>query len=278
MKLPEYKIDAVKLFCGMSDDSYFTHALIFDDLLCVANKATACFVLKTSEGLILIDAIYPKESIFKAIVGAIESVGWEPADIKKFVITHGHFDHCGCGKWVIESFHPVTYLSKTDDDFWRDNPFMPNKPETWKDFDIDVYVSDGDEICLGNTSIKVLSTPGHTPGCLSFIFPVQDNGERHMAGMWGGTNPPATIEEMVTYLKSVDHFAEETEKASCEVQICNHPDFDNGYIKMEYARTRLSHMPNVYVMGKEGFSRFNSVFRNLCYSKLLSVAKINAKK
>ena len=275
MKLPKYAIDIQGLLSGMPDGSWFTHAQIFDNLLCVANKTTASFVMKTSEGLIVIDAIYPKVEMFNAIVGAIEDIGWDPNDIKKLVITHGHFDHCGCGRWIVEKYHAETYLSKIDDEFWESTPFYPDKPDTWKDFKIDHYVDDGDEITLGDTTIKVLFTPGHTPGGLSYIFPVYDNGVKHMAGMWGGTNPPAAICDVVKYLESVDHFTEETLKAHCDVPICNHPDFDNGYAKMEYSRARKSHMPNAYVCGEEGFQKFNSVFRNLCYWKLGLIAESN---
>lgn len=213
--------------------------------------------------------------MFDAIEAAIVDIGWDPNDIKKFVITHGHFDHCGCGKWIVEKYHPTTYLSKIDDEFWASTPFYPDKPDTWKDFDIDVYVDDGDEITLGDTTIKVLFTPGHTPGGLSFIFPVHDNGVEHMAGMWGGTNPPGAICDIVKYLSSVDHFAEETKRAHCDVTICNHPDFDMGFTKMEYSNNRKSHMPNVYVIGEDEFQKFNDVFRGLCYWKLQLIADSN---
>lgn len=275
MKLPNYKINIEALLAGMPDGSWFTHAQIFDNVLCVANKTTAAFVLNTSEGLIVIDAIYPKKEMFDAIIGAIEDIGWNPEEIKKLVITHGHFDHCGCGKWIVEKYHAETYLSKIDDDFWRDCPFFPDRPDTWKDFDIDHYVEDGDEITLGDTVIQVLFTPGHTPGGLSFIFPVYDNGEKHMAGMWGGTNAPGAIHDIVNYLESVEHFADATRKAHCDVTLCNHPEFDDGYAKMEYAKTRKAHMPNAYIIGEDAFQKFNHIFRKLCYYKLLTIADTN---
>ena len=87
---------------NMFDTSWFIHSQIFDDVLLVSNKSTNCIVLKTTEGLILIDAIFPKKEMFDAIVSAIKAIGWDPAQIKKFVITHGHFDHCGCGKWICQ--------------------------------------------------------------------------------------------------------------------------------------------------------------------------------
>ena len=64
---------------GMEDMSFFTHALIFDDLLIVAQRETNCFVLKSAEGLIVIDAIWPSKTAFDAITNAIRDVGWNPA-------------------------------------------------------------------------------------------------------------------------------------------------------------------------------------------------------
>lgn len=46
-------------FRNMEDMSFFTHARIFDDLLIIAQKETNCFVLRSSEGLIVLDAIWP---------------------------------------------------------------------------------------------------------------------------------------------------------------------------------------------------------------------------
>lgn len=74
MRLPRYR-NSADLILRMLDTSWFTHAQIFDDLLIVANRATACFVLKTSEGLIIIDAIYPKVEMYNAIIEAIKDIG-----------------------------------------------------------------------------------------------------------------------------------------------------------------------------------------------------------
>ena len=276
MELPFYKIEST-LLLKMSDSSWFTHARLFDNLLIVANAATACFVLKTSEGLIVIDAIYPKEEMFQAICEAIRDTGWAPEEIRKLVLTHGHFDHCGCGRWIKEAFHAESYLSQTDDRFWEEHPFMAYKKETLKDYEIDHYVSDGDTISLGDTEIRVLLTPGHTPGGLSFLFPVYENGEQHMAGMWGGSNPPQDLSGVSSYLRSLEYFLERARREHCDVILCNHPGMDS-YSKIEYARTRCSHLPNVYIIGEDGFGRFCTMYRRLCYDKLDELAGKAARK
>ncbi|MFA9466661.1 MAG: MBL fold metallo-hydrolase [Velocimicrobium sp.] len=121
-----------KTIKSMEDMSFFTHALIFDDLLIVAQRETNCFVLKTNDGLIVIDAICPAKEAFDAIEHAIKEVGWNTDTIKKLILTHGHVDHTGCGRWFVDKYQVDTYLSEIDDIFWLEHPTKPDRPETWK--------------------------------------------------------------------------------------------------------------------------------------------------
>lgn len=253
---------------AMEDMSFFTYALIFDDLLIISQKETSCFVLKTTEGLIVIDAIWPDEKVFNAIIRAVKNVGWNPETIKKLLLTHGHVDHTGCGKWFVEKYQTETYLSKIDDIFWKECPTKPNRPETWKDYKIDVYIQDGDCITLGDKYIYVYGTPGHTPGGLSYIFPVRENGEMHMAALWGGTTPPWTKDGVKQYLQSLDYFVKEAKNKKVDVALSNHTAIDNGLERIEYSKKRMAYMPNIYIIGQNGFQKFCEVFRTLGYDML----------
>ncbi len=253
---------------AMEDMSFFIHAQIFDDLLIVAQKETNCFVLKTSDGLIVIDAIWPAEQAFQAIIQAIRSSGWDPGALKKLVLTHGHVDHTGCGKWLVQHYQVDTYLSKRDDIFWERHPAKPDRPETWKDYEITHYVQDGDTISLGNKTIYVYGTPGHTPGCLSYIFPVEENRKIHMAALWGGTTPPHDPKQVVRYLKSLDYFMSEAKRHKVDVALSNHTAMDNGIQRILYSKSRLNYQPNVYIIGQEGFQNYCQVFRTLSYEIL----------
>lgn len=252
----------------MEDFSFFTYAQIFDDLLIVAQKETNCFVLKTSKGLALIDAIWPAKQVFDAIVQAIKEIGWNPGSLKKLILTHGHVDHTGCGKWLVQNYQVETYLSKTDDIFWKEHPVKPNRPETWKDYDITHHIQDRDLITLGDKTIYVYGTPGHTPGCLSYIFPVHENGEPHMAALWGGTTPPYDPGQVIQYLQSLDYFLEEAKRHKVDVALSNHTAIDNGIQRIAYSKSRLSYLPNIYIIGQEGFENYCQVFRTLSYEVL----------
>lgn len=262
---PAFTNETIK---AMEDMSFFTHSLIFDDLLIVAQRETNCFVLKTTAGLIIIDAIWPAKTAFEAILDAIREVGWNPDTIKKLVLTHGHVDHTGCGKWFVDQFQVETYLSKVDDRFWQEHPTKPDRPETWKDYNIDHYVQDGDTITLGNQTIYVYSTPGHTPGCLSYLFSVKDNGEPHMAALWGGATPPWTKPEVKQYLKSLDYFMDAAKHKNVDVALSNHTAIDNGLERIAYSRSRLAYMPNIYILGFDGFRKYCQVFRTMSLEQL----------
>lgn len=257
----------------MEDMSFFTQALIFDDLLIVAQKETNCFVLKTNDGLILLDAIWPAKEAFDAIEAAIINVGWNPNTIKKLVLTHGHADHTGCGKWFVEKYNVVTYLSEIDEILWLEHPIKPDRPDTWKDYNIDVYLRNGDIITLGDKVINVYETPGHTPGGLSYIFPVKENGEIHMAALWGGSTPTRTKNGVKQYIKSLEYFVNIAISKKVDVALSNHTSVDNGLERIAYSKMRMSYMPNIYVIGQDGFQKFCQVFQTMSYEILEQLSK-----
>lgn len=39
------------------------------------------------------------------------------------------------------------------------------------------------KIKVGNVYVQAVETTGHSPGCMSYIYPVYDNGFKHMAGV-----------------------------------------------------------------------------------------------
>ena len=268
LNMPVVNADTIR---AMEDMTFFTYAQILDDLLIISQKETNCFVLKTTEGLVVIDAIWPSAEVFHAIVNSIKGIGWNPDSISKLILTHGHVDHTGCGKWLVEKYHAVTYLSKTDDIFWKEHPVKADRPETWKDYGINVYVQGGDTIISGDKAIKVYATPGHTPGCLSYIFPVKEDGEVHMAALWGGTTPPWTRNGIEQYLTSLDYFMGEAQKEKVDVALSNHTSVDNGLERIAYSKKRMAYMPNIYIIGQNGFQKYCQVFRTLSYKMLENI-------
>lgn len=259
-EIPELTIENIQ---RMEDLTWYTHAQIFDDLLIVAQKETACYIWKTEAGLVVFDGIWPDEKVYNEIMSAIKDAGWTDSKIVKFVITHGHIDHVGCGKWFAEQ-GARTYLSKIDDELRLNTPHEEGRSDNWKEFDISYHLQDGDVIQCGDKSFSVISTPGHTDGCMSFFFPVHENGEEYIAGLFGGATARMGDEGAKMIQKtSVLRFKQMARLNNCQVGLTNHTAFDNGLERIAYSKKRMVNLPNIYILGVEGAQNFFSVFRKI---------------
>ncbi len=259
--IPELTFDTIK---RMEDMSWFTHAQIFDDLIIVAQKETACYILKTAAGLVVIDGIWPDKRVYDEIICSIDETGWGEEGISMFLMTHGHIDHVGCGKWLKEDSGAKTFLSEEDNILRLSTPHEDGRNDNWKEFEIDQYICDGDMIDCGDRSIGVVSTPGHTKGCSSFIFPVHENGEKHIACLFGGATPPRGDDDgREQQRKSIKKFMEIAWDRKCDVALTNHTAFDCGLERISYSRVRISHLPNIYILGRDGVQDFCRVFERI---------------
>jgi glyoxylase-like metal-dependent hydrolase (beta-lactamase superfamily II) len=89
-------------------------------------------------------------------------------DIQMILLTHGHLDHAGALSYLQEVWDVPTYMPEDELPLFNTLPMqgtmfgMPhlNRPCGR----IDHYVHDGDTVKLGQTDLRFLSTPGHTPG------------------------------------------------------------------------------------------------------------------
>lgn len=87
------------------------------------------------------------------------------ASVKFILLTHGHFDHVGAVEELSRKYNVPFYISEVDNEYIEsDNSGifgkLPNPQKT---------IKEGDVLNFGKYSIKVLETPGHTKGGLSFF-------------------------------------------------------------------------------------------------------------
>lgn len=155
---------------------------IFDNLHYVGIQWVSCYLLVTTDGLILIDALYG-DHIDTALDG-IRAMGHDPADLKYVLVTHGHFDHVGGAARLQETYGARVGMTEAD---WELAEAPPSNPEWEIDVPVrDMVIADGDTLELGDTELRFYVTPGHTEGVLSMEFPVRDDGEEHRAFLFGG--------------------------------------------------------------------------------------------
>lgn len=150
--------------------------------------AASSHLIETEEGLILIDTGYPQGLYM--LIDAIYKLGFNPYDIKYILHSHGHYDHLGATKALCELIGAKTFIGKGDEDYANGKLNLTWAEELgyeyYEAFEPDVIMNDGDKIKLGSTEIEVVSTPGHTPGTVSFFFEIQEDGKTYKVAMHGG--------------------------------------------------------------------------------------------
>lgn len=162
---------------------------IINNLYYVGDKRVCAHIVDTGDGLILFDAGF--QHTIHLLVQSVWEAGFNPKDIKYLILSHGHFDHFGAANEFRALYGCKTFMSRSDAEMLKKNPaagLLDMNPNPYAQLPvIDYEFEDGDSINLGNTSIKCVLSPGHSPGTTSFFFDVADGSKIYKVGYFGGT-------------------------------------------------------------------------------------------
>ena len=161
---------------------------LYGKLWHVGGKWSPSYLFDTGDGLLLLDTGFPKGGYF--LFRNLHDLGFDPRNIRWILHSHGHYDHIGMTRALVEMTGAKTYIGAPDRDYvngkldltWAkelggvyDEPFEP-----------DVLVNDGDVLEFGNLKIRCAAAPGHTPGTMAYFFDLEEAGVVRHAGMHGG--------------------------------------------------------------------------------------------
>jgi metallo-beta-lactamase class B len=265
---------------------------IFDNLHFVGTKTAGVWAVSSSEGIILIDTNFHYSS--KELVLGLLNFGLDPNDIKYIIVTHAHDDRYWGAK-ALQDTYPGARIAMSAPDW--DLVAKDNSPAQFKPRK-DMVVTDGQKITLGDVTVTAYVTPGHTPGTLSLIVEgltnkksVASDNERHVAAIWGGTDPsigrqgvqyyPDGRTMMKTHVDSLKRFIDLGTKAGVNVILSPTLSHANMVEKMRYWRmanpdhsagaedgNRLAKEAHPFV-SKEAVSRYNQILLR-CYEAQLA--------
>jgi len=227
---------------------------VFGNWYFVGMKDVSAWAVNTSQGIIVLDALYDY-SVDDEIAEGLKKVGLDPATIKYVVVSHGHGDHSAGAKYLQDRYNARVMLSATDWDLLdRGRPGTP-KPRR------DMVGTDGQKLTLGDTTLTMYLTPGHTPGTLSYLIPVKDGGVPHLVAEWGGTafNFPRTPDNFRIYAASAERFGAIAAAAGADALISNHSDYDGSKQKIPALKNRKRGDPHPYVVGNDSVKRYMKV-------------------
>jgi metallo-beta-lactamase class B len=252
---------------------------VFDNLYYVGMSEYSAWAVTTSAGIILIDTVYDY-SVEGAVVDGLRQLGLDPKTIKYAIVSHGHADHFGGAKYLQDHFGTKIVLGAADWDLVdRSKGTRPRR---------DVVASDGMKLILGDTTLRLYVTPGHTLGTISTLIPLKDHGHPHTAALWGGTafNWLKNRDDYITpersdafwfqhYAASAKRFAEIAAKAHADVMLSNHTVFDGSKTNLPRLRAsaRGAEQPNPYVVGTASVKAYLTVAEECARAGLGRVEK-----
>jgi metallo-beta-lactamase class B len=241
---------------------YADPAKVFDNLYFVGGKLHSAWALTTKEGIILFDTIYTYNSE-ELIVGGMKKAGLDPANIKYLIVSHAHGDHIGGAEMLQARYKPRVVMAGAD---WDLVEKYPNRYKTAAP-KRDIVATDGMKITLGEATVTIWLTPGHTPGTLSYTFTVLDRGNPLNVAYSGGTafnfvnnTPDPGIRNFQTYIDSQQRFAKQAAATGATVLLSNHSEFDYAIQKNQMLPGR-GNGPHPYVMGADTVQRYFQVMQ-----------------
>lgn len=215
---------------------------IFDNLYYVGPQGSSSYVLKTGKGLILIDPAYDYTA--ETVLQNIRKVGLNPADIKYILLTHGHWDHSAGVKIIQKASDARVGMTAADWDIYE-KPLAEHRYET---IPRDMVLKEGDVIKLGETTIRLHVTPGHTPGCLSMEYTVYDKGKPYRALTLGGLGFNFSEEWTKPYIASIKRMRDVPD---VRVLLPDHQQVNDVFELGKKIASRKPGEPNPFVQSRE---------------------------
>jgi metallo-beta-lactamase class B len=250
------------------DRWYAEPAKVADNLYFIGTRIHSAWALVGSDGIIILEGLFDYAAPDE-IVGGMKKLGLDTKKVKYVIMSHAHADHDGGAKFLQDSMPSARLLYGGPD--WdavdRSTNHAGGKPKH------DMVATDGIKVSVGDAAVQVVTMPGHTPGTISFLFEVKDNGKPLRIAYVGGTAIPfngnATFYD--GYLASSRKMAKAAAEFGATALLSNHTEFDNAFYKAHTAAGRKPGEANPFDVGKGAVARYFTVVENCT-----SAAKLRA--
>lgn len=209
---------------------------VFDNLYFIGTRIHSAWALTTSAGIIVIDTLFDY-AIEPEMIEGMTTLGLDPRDVKYVLISHAHGDHDQGAALLQSRYGAKIVMGAADWDATLQR--AASAPGGVPKRDIAVG-REGLKLTLGEITVDVIATPGHTSGTLSYFFPVKDAGRTLTVAYSGGTafNFPRQAANFAIYRDSQRKMTEAAQAAGATVLMSNHTEFDRAY-----DRARIAQLP-----------------------------------
>jgi metallo-beta-lactamase class B len=243
---------------------------VFDDLYFVGTQIHSAWALTTSDGIVVIDTLFDY-AIEPEIVDGLTQLGLDPRSIKYVLISHGHGDHDQGAALLQSRYGAKVVMGAADWDSTLQRPATAAGGVPKRDVAVGPQ---GLELTVGDKTIEIVATPGHTPGTLSFLFPVKDGGRTLSVAYSGGTafNFPRLAGNFAIYRDSAVKMLAAATAAGATVLMTNHTEFDRAWDRARIAQLpRAAGEPHPYETDTATVRRYFEMTRDCAEAQRLSM-------
>jgi metallo-beta-lactamase class B len=180
---------------------------IIGNLYYVGTGTLNSYLITTPQGAILINTNF--EETVPLLREAVEKLGFKMADIKVILGSHAHGDHMQADAIVKEMTGGATVMAMEQDVA----ALKGMKAPSGKPHPVDRVLKDGEQVTLGNARLTAHLTPGHTRGCTTWTFTVQDGGKPYNVIIaCAGLQEDARLVNNKNYPEIAEHFGQSIAK------------------------------------------------------------------
>lgn len=238
---------------------YAEPAQVADNLYFIGTKIHNSWAIVGSQGIIVIEALYDYAANDE-ILGGLKKLGLDKNKVEYVILSHAHADHDGGAK-LLQDEIPGAHLIYGAEDWAAVDKSVNHaggKPRH------DLVGTDGMKVSVGDAAVQIVTTPGHTPGTLSFLFEVRDHGKPLRVAYVGGTAIPfkAGAAYYDTYIASSDKLARAAADYGATALMSNHSEFDDAFLKAHTAANRQPGESNPFDVGRDAVAGYFTVVRN----------------
>jgi metallo-beta-lactamase class B len=148
----------------------------------VGTSELGAYLFTTPAGHILLDGGIPESA--PLIEQSIRTLGFKPEEIRILLTSQAHFDHVGTMAHFQRLSKARVEVMRGDDriiaDGGKSDYLFGSDPDPGVHFapvKVDRVLKDGDTVTLGDVTLTARLTPGHTPGCTTWMTTVRDAGK-----------------------------------------------------------------------------------------------------
>jgi metallo-beta-lactamase class B len=237
---------------------------LFDNLYYFGFNTVGGWAITTSDGIIIVDTLNSEADAVNVLVPSLQKLGLDPAQIKYVIVQHGHFDHFGGAQYLQQKYNAKVLMATED---WnlieglsarqRRDRALPRR---------DIEVKHGQQLTLGDTTVTMALTPGHTPGSIALFFPIKDRGKQHTAMILSLTTPDRPA--LAALERAVNDFAK---KQKAALRLTSHLSVEN--IPWLETIRKNPNGPNPYLYSEERFDKYMDIMVECARARVAALGR-----